>query len=417
MELLRFITCGSVDDGKSTLIGRLLYDCQAVHADLLEQLEENRKRSGAERINLALLTDGLKAEREQGITIDVAYKYFATSKRKFIIADTPGHIQYTRNMVTGASTAQLALLLLDARKGIIEQTRRHAYIAALLGIKHIALCVNKMDLVDYSRETFETISADFLALTERLGLSDAVTIPIAAVDGENIARRSEHMPWYAGPTVVEHLENTPIDQDENLVDARLPVQYVIRPNRDEFHDYRSYAGRVASGVLRRGDEVVALPSGRRSRIKAIDLYDRELEEAFAPMSVAIRLEDDVDVSRGDMLVAADNPPQIEREFQARLCWMTESPLKPGQKYLLQHTTRRVRALVQSIESRVNIHNLVDEPGPGELFLNDLGVVTIKTSEAIFFDPYLQNPRTGAFILIDEGTNGAVAAGMIQAPAG
>ncbi len=414
MELLRFITCGSVDDGKSTLIGRLLYDCQAVHADLLEQLEENRKRSGAERINLALLTDGLKAEREQGITIDVAYKYFATSKRKFIIADTPGHIQYTRNMVTGASTAQLALLLLDARKGIIEQTRRHAYIAALLGIKHIALCVNKMDLVDYSREAFDTISADFLALTERLELSDAVTIPIAAVDGENIARRSAHMPWYSGPTVVEHLENTPIDQDENLVDVRLPVQYVIRPNRDEHHDYRGYAGRVASGVLRRGDEVLALPSGRRSRIKAIDLYDRELDEAFAPMSVAIRLEDDVDVSRGDMLVAVDNPPRVEREFQARLCWMAESPLQAGQKFLLQHTTRRVRALVQGIESRVNIHNLADEPGPGELFLNDLGVVTIKTSEPIFFDPYLQNPRTGAFILIDEGTNGAVAAGMIQA---
>ncbi len=412
MELLRFLTCGSVDDGKSTLIGRLLYDTQAVHQDLLEALEQNRQRAGSERLNLALLTDGLKAEREQGITIDVAYKYFATAKRKFIIADTPGHVQYTRNMVTGASTAHLALLLIDARHGIVEQTRRHAYLTALLGIKHIVLCINKMDLVAYDLAVFEAIRAEFLTMTDRLGLGDAAAIPIVAVDGENIVHRSTKMPWYSGPSLLELLELVQIDHDEDLERGRLPVQWVIRPQSDQLHDYRAFAGRMAGGTFRPGDEVVALPAGLRTRISAIDLYDRQLAEAFAPMSVALRLEDDIDAGRGAMIAAADRPPRLAHEFQARLCWMSEEKLTPGARFLLQHTTRRLRASVRSLDAVVDLHSLTDAPGPGELRLNDIGLVAIRTAEPLYFDLYADNRRTGSFILIDERSNSTVAGGMI-----
>jgi len=414
MDLLRFITCGSVDDGKSTLIGRLLFDSQAIHSDMLESLEQNRVKSGADRINLALLTDGLKAEREQGITIDVAYKYFSTPGRKFIIADTPGHIQYTRNMVTGASNAQLAILLVDARNGIVEQTRRHSYIASLLGIPHLVLCVNKMDLVDYSREVFERIAAEFSELSGRMGVGDAVTIPMSALEGDNVVDHSQRMDWYTGPSLLEHLESAHVEHDENLDDARLPVQYVIRPQSEEFHDFRGYAGRVASGIFEKGDEVLILPSNRKSRVTGIYLLDQELDQAFAPQSITMTLADDIDISRGDMIAAADNPPGVAQEFRARVCWMAESELRSGQRYLLQHTTQRVTAKVTALESRTDIHTLEEDPAPETLGLNDLGTITVKTGKPLFFDPYRNNRRTGSFILIDEGSNTTVAAGMIEA---
>ncbi|MBX7057338.1 MAG: sulfate adenylyltransferase [Leptospirales bacterium] len=412
MELLRFLTCGSVDDGKSTLIGRLLYDTQAIQADQLEALERSREHSGEERVNLALLTDGLRAEREQGITIDVAYKYFSTPRRKFIIADTPGHVQYTRNMVTGASTAHLALLLLDARSGIVEQTRRHAYIAALLGIRHLVLCVNKMDLVDYSESEFQTIRQQFAAVSEALGLPDVLAIPIVAVDGENIASRSSRMPWYQGPALLEHLETVELQDEESLKAARLPVQYVLRPQSAEYRDYRAFAGRIAGGAFRPGDAVVVLPAGIASTVESVDFSGSELAEARAPQSIALRLADDIDAGRGAMIAEAARPPVVSQEFQARICWMSEQRLVPGSRFLLQHTTRRVRAVVRSIDSTVDLHALRDGPGSEELRLNDLGAVTIRCSEPLCFDAYAENRRTGSFILIDERSNNTEAAGMI-----
>ncbi len=414
MELLRILTCGSVDDGKSTLIGRLLYDSEAVQVDLLEAIQKTSERNGDERVNLALLTDGLKSEREQGITIDVAYKYFDTDKRKFIIADTPGHTQYTRNMVTGASTANMAMLLVDARKGIIEQTRRHSYITALLGIPHVVLCINKMDLVDYSSEVFERIQKEYTALAEQLGFRDAHCIPISALDGDNIVHRSKNMDFYTGPTVLELLETIELGHEENLEDPRFPVQYVVRPQSAEHPDYRGFAGRIASGVFRKGDEVQVFPSGVKTAIKSIDTFDGELESAFAPMAVTIRLNDEVDVSRGSMLAPISNPPREAKEFRAKLCWMTDEALAPRGKFILQHTIHRTKALVQAIHNRIDIESLETEDAD-QLKLNDLGEVTIKTADPIFFDDYRKNRRTGSFILIDEGTNGTVAAGMLLPP--
>ena len=411
MELLRILTCGSVDDGKSTLIGRLLYDSEAVQIDLLEAIQKTSERNGDERVNLALLTDGLKSEREQGITIDVAYKYFDTDKRKFIIADTPGHIQYTRNMVTGASTANLAMLLVDARKGIIEQTRRHSYITSLLGIPHVVLCINKMDLVDYSEEVYQRIQTEYTGLAKRLGFRDAFCIPISALDGDNIVHRSEKMPFYTGRTVLELLETVELDHEENLTDPRFPVQYVIRPQSAEYPDYRGFAGRIASGVFRKGDAVRVFPSGVETKIKSIDTFDGELDAAFAPMAVTIRLDDEVDASRGSMLAPVANPPRESQELRAKICWMTEEPLKPRGKYLLQHTIHRTKAIIQAIHHRVNIHTLEAEDA-AELVLNDLGEVAIKTADPIFYDDYRRNRRTGSFILIDEGTNSTVGAGML-----
>ncbi len=414
MELLRLLTCGSVDDGKSTLIGRMLFDSEAVQVDLLEAIQKSSRRNGDERLNLALLTDGLKAEREQGITIDVAYKYFNTDKRKFIIADTPGHVQYTRNMVTGASTANLAILLVDARKGIIEQTRRHSYITSLLGIPHVVLCVNKMDLVGYDQQTFEKIRDGFKALTAQLGIRDSRVIPVSALEGENVVKRSPNMSYYDGPTLLEHLETVELEHDENLEDPRFPVQTVIRPQTPEHPDYRAFAGRVASGTFRKGDTVRVLPAGTETKIKSIDVFQGELEAAFAPMAVSLRLEDEVDASRGTMIVPADNAPFAGKELRAKLCWMTDEPLRPRGKFLLQHTTHRVRAIVQAVNNRMDIERLETE-NADELTLNDIGEVELKVAAPIFYDDYRKNRRTGSFILIDEGTNSTVAAGMLLAP--
>ena len=411
-ELLRLVTAGSVDDGKSTLIGRLLYDTKQVLADQLEHIEETSLRRGDGYVNLALLTDGLRAEREQGITIDVAYRSFVTPRRRFQLADAPGHVQYTRNMVTGASTADVAVILLDARKGVVEQTRRHSYIAATLGIPHIVFAVNKMDLVDFSAERFAQIERELQTLADRLGLSDARAIPMSALRGDNVVERGDGLPWYDGPTLLEHLESVELAGDRNLDDRRFPVQWVIRPMSDDHHDYRGYAGQVAGGTWRAGDEVVVLPSGARTRVAAVETFDRPLEEAFPPQSVTIRLEDDVDVGRGDMLADPDNPPAVARELLAELCWMSERPLEPRAKLAVKHTTRASRAVVDELVSVVDMHTLDSVPAPERLELNDLGVVRLRLAEPLAVDTYERNRATGAFILIDEATNDTVAAGMV-----
>jgi sulfate adenylyltransferase large subunit len=411
-ELLRLVTAGSVDDGKSTLIGRLLYDTKQILADQLEHIEETSLRRGDGYVNLALLTDGLRAEREQGITIDVAYRSFVTARRRFQLADAPGHVQYTRNMVTGASTADVAVILLDARKGVVEQTRRHSYIAAILAIPHVVVAVNKMDLVDFSAERFAEIEADLQALSGRLGLRDERAIPMSALRGDNVVDRGDAMPWYEGPTLLEHLESIELSGDRNLLDRRFPVQWVIRPMADEHHDYRGYAGEVAGGIWRAGDEVVVLPSGRRSRVAAVETLDGELDAAIAPQSVTIRLEDDVDVGRGDMLADPDRPPTVATGLTAELCWMSERPLELGARLGIKHTTRAVRAVVEELVSVVDMHTLEDRAAPERLDLNDLGIVRLRLSEPLAVDPYAQNRATGAFILIDEASNETVGAGMV-----
>ncbi|MGN6635313.1 MAG: sulfate adenylyltransferase subunit CysN [Oryzihumus sp.] len=413
MDILRFATAGSVDDGKSTLIGRLLYDTKTVFQDQMDSVERTSRARGEEHVNLALLTDGLRAEREQGITIDVAYRYFSTPRRKFIIADTPGHVQYTRNMVTGASTADLALVLVDARKGIVEQSRRHAFLATLLQVPHIVLCVNKMDLVDYSEEVFDAIHAEFVSFAAKLRVPDLTVLPVSALHGDNVVTRSEKMPWFDGPSLLHHLETVHVASDRNLIDVRFPVQYVIRPQSDDWHDYRGYAGQIAGGVLRRGDEVMALPSGFTTRIKAIETADGELEEAFAPMSVTVRLEDQIDISRGDMLCRPTNRPVVAQDVDAMICWMDESaPLQVGRKYAIKHTTRSARTIVRDLSYRLDVNTLHRDEDAQELRLNEIGRVKLRTTAPLMCDEYSRNRTTGGFVLIDEGTHRTVAAGMI-----
>lgn len=412
MELLRFSTAGSVDDGKSTLIGRLLYDSKSIFQDQMDAIEAASAKRGEEYVNLALLTDGLRAEREQGITIDVAYRYFSTPKRKFIIADTPGHIQYTRNMVTGASTANLAIILVDARKGIIEQTYRHSYIASLLQIPHIVVCINKMDLVDWDEKTFNKIVTDYKAFASKLDIKDVHFLPISALAGDNVVNRSQNMPWYQGPTLMYLLETIHIGSDLNHIDARFPVQYVIRPMKNDYHDFRGYAGRIAGGVFRVGDKVKALPSGFSSRIKSIITMDGDLQEAFAPQSVTITLEDEIDISRGDMIVRENNVPQIEQEFDVMLCWMNEKKLVPRGKYILRHTSRECKCVIKEIKYKLNINTLQRVEEEVEIGLNDIGRVSIRTTVPLFFDSYRKNRNTGSIILVDESTNETIAAGMI-----
>jgi bifunctional enzyme CysN/CysC len=413
VELLRFATAGSVDDGKSTLIGRLLFDSKQIFEDTLEALEHSTMLRGEEGMNLALLTDGLRAEREQGITIDVAYRYFATPRRKFIIADTPGHVQYTRNMVTGASTADLALILVDARKGIIEQSRRHAFLASLLGVPHLVLCVNKMDLVDYDQAVFERIKTEFREFAAKLEVRDLAFIPVSALNGDNVVERSANTPWYEGTSLLHHLEEVHIASDRNLIDCRFPVQYVIRPRDDKHHDYRGYAGQVASGAYKVGDDVVVLPSGFTSKIASIDTADGPIEEAVPPMSVTIRLTDDLDVSRGDMICRPNNQPNISQDVDAMLCWFGErSQLKRGAKYALKQTSKWTRALVKDLHYRLEINTLHRDEDADSLSLNEIGRVTLRTTTPLFSDDYRRNRATGAFILVDEVTNDTVAAGMI-----
>jgi bifunctional enzyme CysN/CysC len=413
MDLLRFATAGSVDDGKSTLIGRLLYDTKTIFADQLEAVEAVSAARGDEYTNLALLTDGLRAEREQGITIDVAYRYFATPRRKFIIADTPGHIQYTRNMVTGASTADLALILVDARKGLVEQSRRHAFLCSLLRVPHLVLCVNKMDLVDWDQEVYERIADEFTSFAAKLDAPDLTVIPISALNGDNIASRSANSPWYEGPSLLHHLEHVHIASDRNLVDVRFPVQYVIRPQSTTVTDYRGYAGQVASGVLKPGDEVMALPSGMTSTIAAIDTADGPVDEAFPPMSVTVRLADEIDISRGDMLCRPNNAPAVAQDIEAMICWMDESaPLRVGGKYAIKHTTRTARTVVRGLQYRLDVNTLHRDEQAPELGLNEIGRVKLRTTVPLLADEYRRNRTTGGFILIDETTNRTVAAGMI-----
>ncbi|GLX08717.1 MULTISPECIES: sulfate adenylyltransferase subunit CysN [Microbispora] len=416
MDILRFATAGSVDDGKSTLIGRLLFDSKAIFEDQLEAVERTSRDRGTEYTDLSLLTDGLRAEREQGITIDVAYRYFATPKRKFIIADTPGHIQYTRNMVTGASTADLAIILIDARKGVLEQSRRHAFLTTLLRVPHLVLAVNKMDLVDYSEARFEEIREEFTAFASKLNASDLTFIPISALHGDNVVSRSENMPWYEGSSLLHHLENVHIASDRNLVDVRFPVQYVIRPHSatsQELHDYRGYAGQVAGGVLKPGDEVLHLPSGLTTTITGIDTFDGPVEEAFAPMSVTLRLGDDIDISRGDMICRPNNQPQAAQEIDAMICWMADGlKLQPRSKLIIKHTTRTARALVRDLHYRLDVNTLHRDESATALGLNEIGRVSLRTTQPLFVDDYARNRLTGGFILIDEATNGTVGAGMI-----
>jgi bifunctional enzyme CysN/CysC/sulfate adenylyltransferase subunit 1 len=413
MDLLRFATAGSVDDGKSTLIGRLLLDSKAVFADQLDAVEHTSRSRGYDYTDLALLTDGLRAEREQGITIDVAYRYFATPKRKFIIADTPGHIQYTRNMVTGASTAHLGLVLVDARHGLTEQSRRHAVLLSLLRVPHLVLAVNKMDLVDFSEDVYNAISAEFSSFATKLTIPDLTVIPLSALHGDNVVTRSPNMPWYAGPSLMHHLEHLHVGSDRDLIDVRLPVQYVIRPKSDDHHDYRGYAGQLAGGVLRPGDEVMVLPSGLTSRIAAIDVFDQQVDEAFPPMSVTVRLEDDLDVSRGDMICRARNAPTPAQDIDAMVCWMTTEPLTPRRKLAFKHTTRTGRALVKDVQYRLDINTLHRDQDSNQLGLNEIGRVQLRTTMPLLADPYAKNRTTGSFILIDEATGSTVGAGMIN----
>ncbi len=412
MDLVRVATAGSVDDGKSTLIGRLLYDSKQILEDTLDAVEKSSTQRGYDYMNLALLTDGLRAEREQGITIDVAYRYFTTARRKFILADTPGHIQYTRNMVTGASTADVALVLVDARKGLLEQSRRHAFLATLLRVPHVAVCVNKMDLVDWDQGVYEAIRDEFRAFATRLEIADLSFFPVCALLGDNIVDRSENMPWYRGLPLLVHLEELYIASDRNLVDGRFPVQYVLRPLSDEHHDYRAYAGQVAGGVFRPGDEVVVLPSGMTSTIAGIDTHDGPVSEAFPPMSVAIRLTDDVDVSRGDMICRPGNQPEISQDIDAMVCWMADKALVAGGRYGLKHTTRSVRAVVRDLRYRLDINTLHRDESATDLGLNQVGRITLRTTAPLMFDDYHRSRSTGSFILIDEATNATVGAGMI-----
>jgi sulfate adenylyltransferase large subunit len=413
MDLLRFATAGSVDDGKSTLIGRLLLDAKGIFEDQLESVQATSRSRGYDYTDLALLTDGLRSEREQGITIDVAYRYFATPKRKFIIADTPGHVQYTRNMVTGASTADLGLVLVDARQGLTEQSRRHAVILSLLRVPHLVLAVNKMDLVGYDQATYEAIHTEFTAFATKLNIPDLQVIPISALKGDNVVTRSTNMDWYDGQSLMHHLENVHVASDRDLVDTRFPVQYVIRPKSDEFHDYRGYAGRVAGGVLKPGDEVLVLPSGMTSKVAGIDLFDTEIDEAFPPMSVTVRLEDDVDVSRGDMIARPHNAPKPSQDIDAMICWMTTQPLQPRQKLAIKHTTRTGRALVKDIQYRLDVNTLHRDQDTKELALNEIGRVQLRTTIPLLCDPYSKNRATGSFILIDETTGVTIGAGMIN----
>ncbi len=412
MELLRFTTAGSVDDGKSTLIGRLLYDSKSIFEDQIEAIEKAGRNQGKSEIDLALLTDGLRAEREQGITIDVAYRYFATPKRKFIIADTPGHIQYTRNMVTGASTANLAIILIDARNGVIEQTLRHAYIASLLQIPHIVVCINKMDLVDYDEAVYEKIKKQFESFAPKLEVRDIKFIPISALKGDNVVEPSENMPWYRGTTLMYLLENIYIKGDYNHTDARFPVQYVIRPQSEEFHDYRGYAGRIDGGIFKVGDKIKVFPSGLESKIKSIDTLNEKLDFAFAPQSVSITVEDDIDISRGDMIVKPDNLPVQSQDITAMISWFNERPLQVRGKYTLRHTTNEVKCIIQEVKFKMDINSMNKNTEDKEIKMNDIGKIKIKTAKPLFFDAYRKNRNTGSFILIDDITNETVGAGMI-----
>jgi bifunctional enzyme CysN/CysC len=412
VELLRFATAGSVDDGKSTLIGRLLYDTKSIFEDQLEAVERTSRDRGDEHVNLALLTDGLRAEREQGITIDVAYRYFATPKRSFIIADTPGHVQYTRNMVTGASTASLALVLIDARKGIVEQSRRHAFLASLLRVPHIVLCVNKMDLVDYDEAVFERIKNEFRNFATKLDVGDLSFVPISALHGDNVVHRSENMPWYDGTSLLHHLEDVHIASDRNLIDARFPVQYVIRPQSSAYPDYRGYAGTVAGGVMKPGDEVIVLQSGLRTTIESIDTADGPVPEAYPPMSVTIRLTDDIDISRGDMICRPQNQPRASQDIEAMVCWMTDEPLRVRGMYAVKHTTRSVRAQVRDVDYRIDVNTLHRDETADTLSLNEIGRVKLRTTQPLFADEYRRNRTTGSFLIIDEATGATVGAGMI-----
>ena len=412
MDLLRFTTAGSVDDGKSTLIGRLLYDSKSIFEDQLEAIERTSVQRGDGYVNLALLTDGLRAEREQGITIDVAYRYFATPKRKFIIADTPGHIQYTRNMVTGASTANLAIVLVDARHGVVEQTRRHAFIASLLQIKHLVLCVNKMDLVDYRQERFDQIKTDFATFASKLSVPDIHYIPITALHGDNVVDRSTKMPWFEGSTLLYTLENVHIGSDFNMVDSRFPVQWVVRPQSDEYHDFRGYAGRVEGGVFKPGDEVLALPSGFTTTVKSIESMSGPVAEAFPPMSVVMTLQDEIDISRGDMIVKPNNQPQASQDIELMVCWLNDKKLQPGGKYAVKHTTKDMRCIVKDVRYKVNINTLHRVEDDRSIGMNDIGRILIRTTQPLFYDSYSRNRSTGSLILVDEFTNETVAAGMI-----
>ncbi len=411
--MLRFATAGSVDDGKSTLIGRLLYDSKAIFVDQLESVAQASRDKGDDYVDLALLTDGLRAEREQGITIDVAYRYFATPRRKFVIADTPGHVQYTRNMVTGASNADLAIVLVDARKGLVEQSRRHAFLVSLLRVQHVVLAVNKMDLVGYDEDVFAKIHAEFTNFATKLDVADLTIIPISALHGDNIVSRSENMPWYDGPSLLHHLEHVHVAGDRNLIDVRFPVQYVIRPQSAQYVDYRGYGGQIAGGILKPGDEVVVLPSGFSTRITAVETADGPVDEAFAPMSVTIRLEDDLDVSRGDMICRVHNAPKVTQDVDAMVCWMSEMPMRPGQKLAIKHTTRSARALVKELQYRLDVNTLHRRPDVSELGLNDIGRVRLRTTVPLLCDEYRRNRKTGGFVLVDEATNRTVGAGMIH----
>ena len=412
MELLRFTTAGSVDDGKSTLIGRLLYDSKAIFQDQMEAVEKASKKIGGGEVNLALLTDGLRSEREQGITIDVAYRYFATPKRKFIIADTPGHIQYTRNMVTGASTANLAIILVDARHGLVEQTSRHSFIASLLGIKHVVYCINKMDLVDYSQDVFDKIKSQLDDFSSKLEISDVRYIPMSALLGDNVVDRSKKMDWYQGSTLLYTLETVHIASDANHVDCRFPVQTVIRPQTTEYHDYRGYAGRVAGGIFKKGDEIAVLPSGFTSKIAKIDTYDGEINEAFPPMSCTILLEVDIDVSRGDMIVRVNNQPDVSQDHEMMICWMSQRPIQLNGKYSIKHTSRDARCIVKDIKYKVDINSLHRLEDDKDIKMNDIARISIRTTVPLFTDRYQRNRNTGSIILIDEATNETVGAGMI-----
>jgi sulfate adenylyltransferase subunit 1 len=414
MDLLRFTTAGSVDDGKSTLIGRLLYDSKTLFQDQLENLEQLSQQRG-EELNLALLTDGLRAEREQGITIDVAYRYFATPVRKFIIADTPGHIQYTRNMVTGASTANLALILVDARNGVTEQTHRHIFIASLLQIPHFVICINKMDLVNYKQEIYDAIKKEIEDFISKLSVHDITFIPISALHGDNVVNESVNIDWYHGPTLLYHLEDVHIGSDENLVDCRFPVQYVIRPRSDTYHDYRGYAGKIASGIYKPGDSITVLPSGFTTTIKSIEDPQGEIAEAFPPMSVVMQLTDDLDISRGDMLVRPHNTPFISTHLDSMICWMNVKPLTLGTRYIVRHTTRETKGIVKQIQYKIDINTLHRIPEVPQLGLNEIGRITMRTAQPLFYDSYQHNRATGSIILIDETTNETVGAGMIREP--
>ena len=412
MELLRFTTAGSVDDGKSTLIGRLLYDSKSIFEDQLEAVRLASIRKGGEHINLALLTDGLRAEREQGITIDVAYRYFATPKRKFIIADTPGHVQYTRNMVTGASTANAAIILIDARNGVTEQTYRHTYIASLLQIPHIIICINKMDLMGYNQQVYDKIKTSFTLFAAKLDVKDYRFVPISALHGDNVVTPSANMPWFKGGTLLDVLEHIEIGNDYNLTDCRFPVQYVVRPMTDKYHDFRGYAGRIDGGIFHKGDKVMVLPSGLSSTIDSINLFEEKLEEAFPPMSVTITLTDDLDISRGDMIVKAQNLPQTGQDIEIMMCWMNEKPMQIRTKYALKHTTRDARCIVTEVMYKVNVNTLEHIENDKEVKMNDIARVSLRTTKPLFFDSYRRNRKTGALILIDEGTNETVGVGMI-----